>query len=58
MPSPSTAWPPESGLWVAILMVPLDWASATEVTGSTSAKAAIEVMTRRSRGILIDSSSL
>ncbi len=39
-------------------MVPLDWASAMEATGNTSAKAAMTAMTRRSRANLIGSSSL
>ncbi len=30
MPSPSAAWPPESGLWVAILIVPFPWAATRE----------------------------
>ena len=34
MPSPSAAWPPESGLWVAILIVPLPWASTGEAAGT------------------------
>ena len=34
MPSPSAAWPPESGLWVAILTVPLPWASTGEAAGT------------------------
>src|SRR3970282_558505 len=53
MPSPSAAWPPESGLWEAILMVPLDWASTAAVAGSSSAAIARAVSTWRMRKVLI-----
>src|SRR3990172_9350708 len=53
MPSPSAAWPPESGLWEAILMVPLDWASTCAVAGSSRAAIARAVSTWRIRKVLI-----
>ena len=48
MPSPSAAWPPESGDWVAILMVPLPWAWSGEAPGSR-ATASARLRTRTPR---------
>src|ERR1700682_861776 len=53
MPSPSAAWPPESGLWEAILMVPLDCASTAAVAGNSSAAIARAVSVWRIRKVLI-----
>src|SRR5947209_20538507 len=49
MPSPSAAWPPLSGLWVAILIVPLlPWAARFDAPGSaTRVNAAKSVSVRR-----------
>src|SRR5437870_1169501 len=53
MPSPRADWPPDSGLCVAILMVPLDWASAGPAPGSTRAAMARALSRWRNRRVFI-----
>src|SRR4026207_2188241 len=55
MPSPSAAGPRDSGLGVAILIVPLLWAGTSPLQGSTSASAASAMRTTRNRAFLIAS---
>src|SRR5882724_6619349 len=53
LPSPRADWPPDSGLCVAILMVPLDWASARRAPGSTRAAMARALSRWRNRRVFI-----